>query len=223
MSHTFMADQSMIPPLPMEPDPAIPAQPSNFTQGAPRPTSGVPKFKLVPMRIGGTFANVEYVDILTPGDPKATPCHKVTDIIRQMYPREYDAFRRGLEMAPDGWPLEMWPVLNPAQVYLLKSLNIFTVEQLSQVADSNLHRVPMGRTLRNQAQAALKAKTESDGVEAMRRKDEMNRDAIASLEASNAELMRQLADLSAKVNGPAETAAPAKRGPGRPPKNVEAT
>ena len=230
----YTASPDMIPPLPADAPIAMPAMAQNFQQGAPRPSDGVPKFFIKAVRYAdGSFHNVEYVDIITPGDPKSLPRHKVTDAIRQLYPHQYEAFRRGLEMAPDGWPLEMWSVLNPAQVYHLKSLNIFTVEQLAQIADANLHQIPMGRTLKNQAQAALKAKQETDSVEAMRQKDELNQQAISSLEASNAQLMQQLAALSAKFD--AQTApseprpggttldgdtvpAPAKRGPGRPPK-----
>ena len=232
----YTASPDMIPPLPADAPIAMPAMAQNFQQGAPRPSDGVPKFFIKAVRYAdGSFHNVEYVDIITPGDPKSLPRHKVTDAIRQLYPRQYEAFRRGLEMAPDGWPLEMWSVLNPAQVYHLKSLNIFTVEQLAQIADANLHQIPMGRTLKNQAVVALKAKQETDSVEAMRRKDELNQTAISSLEASNAQLMQQLAELAAKFDAqtaPSESRsggttldgdvvpAPAKRGPGRPPRNA---
>lgn len=229
----YTASPDMIPPLPADAPIAMPAMPQNFQQGAPRPSDGVPKFFIKAVRYAdGSYHNVEYVDIITPGDPKSLPRHKVTDAIRQLYPHQYEAFRRGLEMAPEGWPLEMWSVLNPAQVYHLKSLNIFTVEQLAQIADANLHQIPMGRTLKNQAIVALKAKGETDSVEAMRRKDELNKQAISSLEESNALLMKQLAELSAKVEAqttprdepprPTTTLdgdtvpAPAKRGPGRP-------
>src|SRR5690242_20120819 len=118
----------MIPPLPGSP--AAPPPQAQFGNNTMRPVNGIPRFEMVAVRQeGGNYVNVEYVDILTPGDPKATPRHKVTDTIREMYRPWYDLWRRGLAMAPAGTPLEMWPVMTPAHVATLKAINIFTVEQ----------------------------------------------------------------------------------------------
>ncbi len=212
--NVYMATDAMIPGLPNSgpvPQPQV---------NAPRPQAyGIPRFRLVPIHTAADgWKNVEFVDILTPGDNKSMPSHKVNDRIRQMYPVEYDRWRKGLEMAPEGWPLEMWPVLSPAQVYALKAINIFTVEQLTQIADSSLAVIPMGKTLRNQAQAALKAKKESDSVESERRKNELLKDTVAMMEERLAAMQAQLDAKAAPVaEVPAEQP---KRGPGRPPKEA---
>lgn len=213
--NVFMADQAMIPPLPGDaPLPVMPNPSQNQRLASP---FGVPRFELVPKLIAGTWQNVEYVSIITPGDPKAMPRHKVTDAIRRMYPAEYKAFRDGMEMAPKGWPLEMWPVLNPAQVHHLKSLNIFTVEHIAQLADAHLHRIPMGRTLKNQAQAALRAKEESDGVESQRQQNELLKGSLAQMEDALAAMRAEMETLKAKATEPE----PEKRRPGRPAKVAE--
>ena len=36
-------------------------------------------------------------------------------------------------------PLEQWPMMNKADVMMVKGLNIYTVEQLSGLGDNALH------------------------------------------------------------------------------------
>ena len=50
------------------------------------------------------YEAVEYVTILTPGDPKSAPRHKVNDHIRRKYAAHYQHWRAGLEMSPSGTP-----------------------------------------------------------------------------------------------------------------------
>jgi len=185
MSAVEMATEQMIPALPGEETAAHdPRQ---------RPVHGIPRFELVPKRrANGEYENVEYVTILTPGDPKSAPRHKVTDEIRRKYKRHYDLFKQGLEMSNEGTPLEMFPVLTPAQINHLKSINIFTVEQLAEMADSGLHQIPMGRTMKNQAREWLEAKKDADKVESHRREIESQKDAMKMME-------EQIASLSAKL------------------------
>lgn len=190
----------MLPPLSAGGDEPVMQPPQNIVVG-----DGVPRFCLVPKYIGGTWVNVEYVDILTPGDPKAMPRHKVTDGIRQAYAEAYGKWRKGLEAAPAGWAIEHWPVLNPAQVLNLKALNIFTVEQLAQMADGNLHHIAMGKTLKNQAIAALAAKEKSDAVETTRRENESLKGSMKFMEDQMAAMQAQIAALTANAGQQAVT------------------
>lgn len=220
------SDSPMIPPLPgtlADPPPQAP----HFGQGGMKPPNGVPVFFIEAVKhADGTYVNTEFVDIMTPGDPKSMPRHKVTERIKEMYRPWYEQFRRGLAMAPDGVPLEMWPMTTPAVVQTLKALNIFTVEQLVAVADGNLHHIPMGRTLQNQARAWLADKSNADSVEKHRRETEMLREGMRMLEDRNNALAAQIATLAAvqaakptvEAAVPDAVPAPEKRGPGRPPK-----
>lgn len=218
MPDVYTAPEAMIPGLPGNNVIAGAQVNPQFQAPQQQRASGTPRFRLVPVLTAKEgWKNVEYVDILTAGDNKASPSHKVTDRIREMYPVEYARWRAGLEMAPEGWPLEMWPVLSPAQVHHLKSINIFTVEQLTQVADSNLAVIPMGKTLRNQAIAALKAKKESDSIESERRKNELLQDGMRQMEERLAAMQAQLD--AANVAKAVEPEQP-RRGPGRPPKEA---
>lgn len=237
--HVQMVSHDQLPPLPMDDFGAPPPPQVANPRGPARPDAGVPLFEIVAIRkADGTYANVEYVSILTPGDPKAVPRHKVNDALRQQYRPWYDRFRAGMEMTTTGVPLEMWPVLTPAQVHALKAINIFSVEQLTQIADSNLHHIPMGQTLRRQATEWLRAKKDADAVENNRRERDTLLDGQRMLEQQVAELTRRLAEKDAvkEVAIPvahiaaeaadvaaglsealALDAAQPRRGPGRPP------
>lgn len=204
----------------------VPPQ-QNFGPSQMRPGDGIPQFEAVPVKLPtGEYVTMEYVTILTPGDPKASPRRKVNDALRQKYAAYYDHWRRGLEMSPHGVPLEMWPAVTPSQVHALKALNIFTVEQLAEIADSHLHRIPMGATMKLNAQKWLKTKKDTDEIERQTHENQILKD-------GQNQLQQQLAALTARLdtaeNEAAEAKAalaeknaepePTKRGPGRPPKS----
>lgn len=210
-----MAEQALtqftyegIPPLPDDPTPLRtgdqqmgdllrPRLGSAMTFQSPRQQTGadgIPLFELVARRkADGTYDNVEFVSILIPGDTKSVPRHKVTDQLRERYQPYYEMWRRGLVMSPTGTPLEMWPVLTPAQVHELKGANIFTVEQLRDVADANLARVPFGATLRRQAKDWLLAKKDADVLAERGAENQALRDGQEMLQ-------KQLADMSAEMD-----------------------
>lgn len=244
-SYAYSLGADQLPPLPEDiAMPTMPPAPFNpQTQfgmnGGQRPADGIPKFYLKPVRLAdGTYVNVEMVEILTPGDPKATPVHKVTDGIRQRYVQWYQLWKNNQTMAPTGTPLEMWPRMTPALVHQLKAANIFTVEQLGACADSNLMHIPFGKTLRNEAQTWLAAKKDSDAIgkaaaeaqavrDGMKMLEEKHEAESKSLREDNADLRSKLDALLTRLAGPEGAhvtgATPeARRGPGRPPKSEAA-
>lgn len=213
-----------LPPLPPAPEMEAPrAQQQSF---APRqlPTdNGIPVFKIEAKRQkDGSFRNVEYVEIKTPGDTKAMPCHKVDDRLRRKYAHHYRLWREGLEAAPDGTPLEMWPVLTPAQVHELKANNIFTVEQLAGVSDGAGTKVPMLRTLKNRAHEWLKVKKDADRVDEQTRENEALRANQTMLEEQLEALSKKMEAMafkeSANMEDELDKAVEGKRKPGRPRK-----
>lgn len=207
---------TMLPPLPD--DFAEPSGLSNEYPDNRRPVNGTPHFDVVRVtKQDGTQLAIEYVSITTPGDPKSTPRHKVTPAIRQMYAREYRAWRNGLTTAPDGTPLEMWARLatSPHIIGDLKHINIFTIEQVANVADALLPRIPMGQTLKNDAIAWIADRKDTAALETSRRETQALRETAALQQQQLADLQQQMAALQAK---PAELEP--KRGPGRPPKST---
>lgn len=230
------------PAVGLPPPALVPGQQFGMNAAAMAPPFGIPKFFVKTIRKpGGEYETVEMVEIITPGDSKATPVQKVTDGIRAKYRDYYEHWKRTQTMAPVGSPLEMWPMMTPAMVHQLKAANIFTVEQLANIADANLMHIPFGKTLRNQAQAWLAAKQDSDAIERATAQTQAMQDAMRLMEEKSererAEMRAENADLRAKLDAvlgqltapnaarpaaePAERTdeAPApRRGPGRPPK-----
>lgn len=104
------------------------------------------------------FRPVEMVEIRTPGDRYTVGVFPVDDKHRQRWPDAYAAFKRGEMHAQSGTPLEMWPAVTTSQVYELKALSIFSVEDVAGLSDSNISQLgPMGRDLRTKAQAYIDA------------------------------------------------------------------
>lgn len=90
------------------------------------------------------FREEERVEIIMPGNPHTRPVARVSDEHRQRWPREYEAFKAGMEISPDGTPLEEWPILKRSQVMELKALGFKTVEHIRDMDDLAIQRIGMG-------------------------------------------------------------------------------
>lgn len=101
------------------------------------------------------FREIERVQILMPGNQFLAPVHNVNDEHRNRWSREYEAFRKGIEIAVDGTPLEQWNMLNKAQVYELKGMHLRTVEDVARMPDAVVQQIPFGQRIREAAAAYL--------------------------------------------------------------------
>jgi hypothetical protein len=90
------------------------------------------------------FRDEERVEIIMPGNPNTRPVARVTDEHKQRWPKEYEAFRQGMEVSPDGTPLEEWSILKRSQVLELKALGFKTVEHIRDMDDLAIQRIGMG-------------------------------------------------------------------------------
>ena len=109
------------------------------------------------------FDQVPFVTIISPGDTKNVPDTKVLDEHRQRWPRQWEAFEKGLEQPINGTPINQWPILNNAQVAELKALNIHTIEEMASLSDGGTQQIVGLMTLKQQAIAHL-ATSKDDGV-----------------------------------------------------------
>ena len=103
------------------------------------------------------YEEQEYVRIIVPGDSKTTVDCPVTNEFRQRFEKQYDKFKKGLEQAVDGTPLEMWPQMTVGLCAELKSMNVTTVEQLAALDDGKAQRLMGSYDLRRKAQIFLDA------------------------------------------------------------------
>lgn len=95
--------------------------------------SGTPKFR-----------DVEYVEIRIAGDKHTVVNKKVTDEHKHRWPGIYKQFKDDAEQRMEGTPLSEWSQLTASRIAELKALNIYTVEALSEVSDTNLQNLGMG-------------------------------------------------------------------------------
>lgn len=148
------------------------------------------------------FEDREWVKIVTPGDRNSWVERVATDKDRQTYPRTYGIFKNTEKtQAVEGFRIEEWPQVTRAMAWTLKAANIFTVEQLATVSDTNIDKIGhSGRDLRSKAQAFVAVAKDSAAAHQFKAESDKKDMAIADLQ-------RQISELAARLE---------KRGPGRP-------
>ena len=139
------------------------------------------------------FEDVEYVEMLVPGDKFSEVHERVKDSHKARWPVQYAAFKANQEAPSEGTPLEEWPPMSPGMVMQLKSNKVRTVEQLAALSDSQLGNVlPMGgHSMREKARNWLKQAEGLAPLSDMQQKLDTANAQIAALE-------RQVADLASK-------------------------
>jgi hypothetical protein len=98
----------------------------------------------------------ERIEIAFPGNQLNIHHGRVTDVERNMYAREYEAFMKGEEVARDGTPIEQMTVINKAMAKELKHFDIYTVEDAASLPETVVQGLgPMGFRIREMAKKYL--------------------------------------------------------------------
>ena len=106
------------------------------------------------------YKAVPYVEIIAPGNDKEKINRRVKEEDKRRWPEQWKNFVEGRE-APefDGMPISQWPMADVHLERTLRESNIFTVEQLANVADVDLQMLGPGMTqLKNKAMKWVKNK-----------------------------------------------------------------
>jgi len=152
------------------------------------------------------FKEREFIRILVPGDRNNVVDRPVMktgmltsdDTIR--FSRQYERFKANQEQKThDGTPLTLWPQLPGPMAEELKFMNIFTVEQLADLADSYVAKVPMGHQWKQKAVAFVATMKDQEQVNRMMCELEERDNRIATLESAIAEQAEQIQELIKKV------------------------
>jgi hypothetical protein len=155
------------------------------------------------------FEDTDYIEIMQPGNKDSIIRRPATDRDKSRFSEHYRKYEaRVTDDHIEGTLLSEWPAISRAQVEELRFLNIRTVEQLAQIADSNAQNIMGIQGLKSKAAKFLETS-----------KDQALSDRLAEIEARNAELEAKLAAVSenpAIVADAKENPAPKRRG--RPPK-----
>jgi hypothetical protein len=128
----------------------------------------------------------------------------------------YDHWKAGKAAPVDGTPLAAWPGATPQLVKALEPFHIRSIEDLADLTDGTMDKVPVPgiRGFRTQAKAFIDAqKTTAVVARDLAAKDEK----IAEMERELDELKDLVRSLAAKDG---VTISDEKRGPGRPRKTV---
>lgn len=149
------------------------------------------------------FEDVEFIEIMIAGDAKSQVESKVSQKHIDRWPREYEAFKNGLEATVTGTPITEWPAITASRAAELKALKIFTVEALAEIPDTAIQRIGMGgRDLVTKAKAYIEAAKDGAAVERYAKDNESLRNEVDMLK-------EQLKELSASID---------KKKPGPKPK-----
>jgi len=106
------------------------------------------------------FKDAEFIDIRIPGNKDNVVIRPLRQMDLQRFPKHYAAFKA--RVSGDvviGTPLEAWPtpLLTPARIAELRSLNIRTVEQIVAAADSITQSLMGFQSLKQAAQLFVEA------------------------------------------------------------------
>ena len=103
-----------------------------------------------------------FIRIITPGDQTNLIETIATAEDKRQYAREYERYQRGQTAAQEGTSLTQWPGVNKSQIKEAAYFEIYTLEQLASLSDTNVGRMGMGwMELRNKAKAYMQAATDS--------------------------------------------------------------
>lgn len=140
------------------------------------------------------WENIDYVSVqqVTEKYPIVLEAH---DGHRQRWQREFEAYQKGKEAMPEGTPMNILLPGNEAAINELKSMAIFTIEQMASVPDSVLHRIPFGTDMKVRAMKYLEAVNGSQGFNKMQGEIEKANARAADTERQLADLKEQLASM----------------------------
>jgi hypothetical protein len=158
------------------------------------------------------YEDREFKRITIAGDRNSQPVSEVTDYDRERFAEVYARFKRGMlgREQQTGTPLKEWPLMTASQIKELHGLDIYTVEALASLSDTQKQALGMGA---HNLVASAKAWLESskDGA------------AAAFYAAKNESLLKEVEDLKRQIAELAANQQEEKRGPGRPPKAARET
>jgi len=150
------------------------------------------------------FREEEQVRILVAGDMLNQMVSPVTEELKQRFSEQYERWRANKkDRHIDGTPLTAWPLLTPVQVKEFEALNIFSVEQLAAVADSNINRLNDGRVWRTKAEAFLAVSKDSAVATKYAAENERLRGDMDAMKGLMEEMQAQIEKLNTDAAKPA--------------------
>jgi hypothetical protein len=149
----------------------------------------------------------EMVRIVVAGDMLNVATSPVTEELKVRFAIQYEAWKqKRVELHIEGTPLKNWPMIPAIRIAEFNAVGVFSVENLSDVADTNLSRLVDGRVWREKAIAWLKSAKDNG--------------AAAKYAAENERLRTDMTEMQKKIDELVAAQAEERRGPGRPRKDA---
>lgn len=142
------------------------------------------------------FDEVEKVEILIPGDRKTTWDGIVNEQHRRRWPRQYAAFKEGLDPLTTGTPIREMPGITKSQAEELAYQHIHSIETLAGLTDDQAAKaVTMGGlALRDRAKRYIDAMAGDAASEKLAAENRELKDKMALLEGQMADVLKRMAD-----------------------------
>lgn len=140
------------------------------------------------------YKDVEYVQIVIPGDKNSLYRQPATDQHKKRFPMAYAAFlAREKKPVLEGMPIEQWPQVTRSEALTLKAANIPTVEALAAVHDGHVDKLgQQGREWRAKAQAFIALAKDTAAGQKIAAENE-------DLKNQMADMQRQIKDLAGQL------------------------
>jgi len=139
-----------------------------------------------------------YIRIMVPGNRSNVVDRPVREDDKRRFKQYWDAWAAGRQNAESGTPLSAWPAMSKAQVEELGFFNIRTVEQLSNVNDSELQKFSGLLVLKQKAQAFMDLAEGTGSIDRLVDEMTVKDNQIAGLEDAIAEMAEEIAELKSK-------------------------
>lgn len=145
------------------------------------------------------YDDTDFIKIMTPGDRDNIIDRPIRDEDKFRFARQWQAYKNGDGDRVEGTPLAHWPQVTRGQVEEFKYFNVTTVEQLADLRDDTVQRMPGANRLKDLAKAYVAtAAGEAPLVEKQKQIDEQAAQ-IAALQEQVKQLASSLKPTAAKA------------------------
>ena len=146
------------------------------------------------------YAEMEFVEIMVPGDKHTIITRRVREIDARRFSRQYAAFKAGKSDQQSGTPLTSLPFMSAAKAEEYKFFNITTAEQLAAVADgSSAANSIMGfQGDKQKASAYIQMAAGNAPILQLQEKLEDRDNTIAAMQEQMVQMNAKLAELTSK-------------------------
>ena len=144
------------------------------------------------------FEEKIFLKKLVPGDSTLVVDRPMREQDIDDFPIEWARFEQKKEQKVSGTPIEVWSAISDTQKAEFKALNIFTIDQFAQLADSVGNKIMGFNDLRDKARAFIAAAKDSAVFDKIRAETDAK---LAQQEEEMAQLRELVNQLSAKKSG----------------------